>query len=89
MLPVLKHRHDDAADAVSAAPDATRDAMGDGAGPGRYFDQAVFDLHFVLLAAHARRLATDEVLPFTVDLEGRVTLKPEVAAPTADEPPAA
>lgn len=46
------------------------------AGPGRYFDQAVFDLHFVLLSARARRLAAETELPFSVDQDGRVTLKP-------------
>jgi hypothetical protein len=47
----------------------------DAGGPGRYFDQTLFDLHFVLLAARARRLAADMDQPFSVDPSGRVTLK--------------
>lgn len=43
-------------------------------GKGRYFDQTLFDLHFVLLAARARRMAADMDQPFSVDPSGRVTL---------------
>lgn len=48
--------------------------MADVGGPGRYFDQTLFDLHFVLLAARARRMAADMDQPFSVDPSGRVTL---------------
>ena len=60
-----------------------------GVGPGRYFDQAVFDLHFVLLSANARRMADATDLPFTVDRDGRVTLKPSGHWVKADESPSA
>jgi hypothetical protein len=48
--------------------------LADVGGPGRYFDQTLFDLHFVLLAARARRMAADMDQPFSVDPSGRVTL---------------
>jgi hypothetical protein len=48
--------------------------LADVGGPGRYFDQTLFDLHFVLLAARARRMAADMDQPFSVDPSGQVTL---------------
>jgi hypothetical protein len=50
-------------------------SQSDAEGPGRYFDQTLFDLHFVLLAARARRMAAEMDQPFSVDPSGKVTLK--------------
>ncbi|MEY4873201.1 MAG: hypothetical protein RLZZ563_2531 [Pseudomonadota bacterium] len=81
MSPAMKNRP--VAANVAAAPAPV------GIGPGRYFDQTVFDLHFVLLSAHARRMADATDHPFSVDRDGRVTLRPADQGVTADESPTA
>lgn len=54
------------------------DAPADPQAAGHYFDQAIFDLHYLLLSARAERLAAHgefEDLPFSVDRLGNVTLR--------------
>lgn len=47
-------------------------------GTGHYFDQAVFDLHYLRLSMRAQRLALEAEMAsagIEVDAAGRVTLK--------------
>ena len=81
MSPISKGRSAAAGAAVALSPIEIE--------PGRYFDQAVFDLHFALLSAHARRMADATDLPFSVDRDGQVTLKPAGNDIKADESPTA
>lgn len=48
------------------------------AGTGHYFDQAIFDMHYVLLSARAQRMADAPDWAdgaFDVDAQGNVTLR--------------